>query len=172
MPSQSRRGQNKAHGTDGWNIAYARPTEDARVWQVGQRQTRTPACPRAIAARALCSRARRTRAPFALPALLHCRGACAWLAARSAATCIKTSTRPTVTPITLLYFLGHLLPFYVTVLPQRHLIKVPFAAKILDETIALVKIMCYNVSNKNAVCGKNIRWRMIWKSEETNTLSV
>ena len=30
---------------------------------------------------------------------------CAWLAARSAATCIKTSTRPTVTHLTLLYFL-------------------------------------------------------------------
>ncbi len=129
MPSQSRRGQNKAHGTDGWNIAYARPTEDARVWQAGQRQTRTPACPRAIAARALCSRARRTRAPFALPALLHCRGACAWLAARSAATCIKTSTRPTVTHLTKLYFFGHSRIIVSTFCLYVHLIKMPCAAK-------------------------------------------
>ena len=35
------------------------------------------------------------------------RGACAWLAARSAATCIKTSTRPTVTHLTRLTSIGH-----------------------------------------------------------------
>jgi hypothetical protein len=33
----------------------------------------------------------------------------------------------------------------------------PFAAKKLDETIAFFENVVYNVSNKSAVCGKNIR---------------
>ena len=32
----------------------------------------------------------------------------------------------------------------------------PFAAKILDEPIAFFEEVVYNVSNKSAVCGKNI----------------
>ena len=42
----------------------------------------------------------------------------------------------------------------------------PFAAKILDEPIAIFKNMVYNVSNKSAVCGKNIRWGLLWRSKE------
>ena len=44
-----------------------------------------------------------------------------------------------------------------------NIIKMPFAAKILDEPIANIKITVYNISNKSAVCGKNIRWRALWR---------
>ena len=47
------------------------------------------------------------------------------------------------------------------------LIKPPFAAKILDEPIAIFKNTVYNVSNKSDDCGKNIRWRLLWRSKET-----
>ena len=47
------------------------------------------------------------------------------------------------------------------------LIKPPFAAKILDEPIAIFKNTVYNVSNKSADCGKNIRWRLLWRLKET-----
>jgi hypothetical protein len=33
----------------------------------------------------------------------------------------------------------------------------PFAAKILDGPIAFFENVVYNVSNKSAICGKNIR---------------
>ena len=46
---------------------------------------------------------------------------------------------------------------------HSHLIKMPFAAKILDETIDFWFAMMYNVSNKSAVCGENIRWRLLWR---------
>ena len=46
------------------------------------------------------------------------------------------------------------------------IIKVPFAAKILDETIAILERIVYNVSNKSAVCGENIRWWLLWRLEE------
>ena len=42
-------------------------------------------------------------------------------------------------------------------------IKMPFAAKKLDETSAFFENVVYNVSNKSAVCGKNIRWRLLWR---------
>ena len=44
-----------------------------------------------------------------------------------------------------------------------YLIEMPFAAKILDEPIAFFEEVVYNVSNKSAVCGKNIRWRLLWR---------
>ena len=47
------------------------------------------------------------------------------------------------------------------------LIKPPFAAKILDEPIAIFKNTVYNVSNKSADCVKNIRWRLLWRLKET-----
>jgi hypothetical protein len=43
----------------------------------------------------------------------------------------------------------------------------PFAAKKLDEAIAFFENVVYNVSNKSAVCGKNIRWRLLWRYKET-----
>ena len=47
-----------------------------------------------------------------------------------------------------------------------HLIKMPHVAKILDEPIAFFEKVVYNVSNKSAVCGKNIRWRLLWRLKE------
>ena len=47
------------------------------------------------------------------------------------------------------------------------LINPPFAAKILDGPIAIFKNTVYNVSNKSADCGKNIRWRLLWRLKET-----
>ena len=52
--------QTKTQRRGGMDIAYARPTEDARVWQAGQRQTRTPACPRSTASCVCCSVLRRS----------------------------------------------------------------------------------------------------------------
>ena len=46
------------------------------------------------------------------------------------------------------------------------LIKMPHSAKILDEAIAFLEKIVYNVSNKSAVCGKNIRWRLVWRLKE------
>ena len=43
----------------------------------------------------------------------------------------------------------------------------PFVAKILDESIAIFKNIAYNISNKSADCGKNIRWRLLWRLKET-----
>lgn len=42
----------------------------------------------------------------------------------------------------------------------------PHAAKILDETVAFLEKIVYNVSNKSAACGKNIRWELLWRLEE------
>ena len=39
--------------------------------------------------------------------------------------------------------------------------------KILDELIAIFKNTVYNISNKSADCGKNIRWRLLWRLKET-----
>lgn len=47
------------------------------------------------------------------------------------------------------------------------IIKPPFEAKILDEPIAIFKNTVYNVSNKSDDCGKNIRWRLLWRLKET-----
>ena len=49
---------------------------------------------------------------------------------------------------------------------HRHLIKMPHVAKILDEPIVFFEKVVYNVSNKSAVCGKNIRWRLVWRLKE------
>ena len=48
-----------------------------------------------------------------------------------------------------------------------HLIKVPKAAKILDEPIAFFEQAVYNTCNKSAANGKNIRRRVPWRSKET-----
>ena len=42
----------------------------------------------------------------------------------------------------------------------------PFVAKILDEPLAFFEEVVYNVSNKSAAYGKNIRWRLLWKLKE------
>lgn len=45
----------------------------------------------------------------------------------------------------------------------------PFTAKILNESVAQSKEICYTIINKknifykNAVYGKNIKWRSLWK---------
>jgi hypothetical protein len=48
------------------------------------------------------------------------------------------------------------------------LIKKPITAKILDESIAIPKIMMYTMCGKNADNGKNIRWGLSWRSAETD----
>ena len=100
------------------DFAVSRPTEDARVWQAAQRQTRTPACPRSSASCVCCSErdVLAVLIPGAAVAFIPWdRGACAWLAARSAATCIKTSTRLTVTHLTRLTSIGHWLTIVATI---------------------------------------------------------
>lgn len=51
----------------------------------------------------------------------------------------------------------------------NHVIFLTFVAKKLDEIVEFFNKIVYNMCNKNGVCGKNIRWRLLWKLKEMCT---